>query len=268
MTLRSTVPFRRPLVRAAMPDGITGTQSYTWVLREIFLNTVVALPFFAGFNIRRNKRKPIQLVDLPLLGVYILDEQMGPDGDANHGEIRFIHTFRIGFSVMIVNNDDDVAEQKLDAAFWAIMNGLWRDQYVTSLWDTVNPHTGVSANPDSTRFESVVRGTRKHVWGSLGSNQETAFAELEYVPSIVYRADYPAIVTDELDLLHVVTAYPPGSDPSQVQQITWIYDFTSQRAKRSLANGANQSTNNADGFQAAEPSGEGQASPPGGDPPK
>ena len=38
---------------------------------------------------------------------------MLPDGDVNAGAIRFSHTLRIGFSVMIANNDQVVAE--LDA---------------------------------------------------------------------------------------------------------------------------------------------------------
>ena len=203
--------------------GITETQSYTWVLREVFLSTVKQLPFFAGFKIRRNKRVPLQTEDIPCLGVYILDETLSPDGDANAGDICFINTFRIGFSVTIKNNDDADAEQKLDAAWWAIMNGLWRDQYVTSFWDTWNVHTS-TGNPDNTRFEGVPTGTRRHVFGNAGANNEFPIAELQYDCSITYRSEFAPFITDALDTITLQTGM--GDQPySDREQVMVVYDF-------------------------------------------
>src|SRR5262249_43271590 len=104
---------------------VTNTQSYSQVIRDAMFAYVVQLPFFQGFKARRSKQLPIQEPLLPYLGVYIIDEDMQPDGDPNVGDIRFVHDLRIGFQVIIENNDPVAAELKLDEAFWALMNGLW-----------------------------------------------------------------------------------------------------------------------------------------------
>jgi hypothetical protein len=210
-----------------LPDGITNTQSYTWVLREIFADLAMSLPFFQGFNLRKNKRRPIVVADLPILGFYLIDETMTGDGEPNEGEIRFLHTFRLALSVLIRNNDEDDSEQKLDAAFWALMNGLWRNEYVMSRLDTGNPHIGGVGNPDNTRFEAIVRGTRKHVFGAIGLNQETATAELQYDVSVTYRAEFGAIVNDDWNTLDV-KAFPGNdvTDPNSVPLVEWAWDFT------------------------------------------
>ncbi len=208
---------------------ITDTQSYSEVLRDVFFARVVTLPFFAGFKARRCKMLQVQPEHIPYLGVYIIDEQMVPDGDANAGCIRFIHTLRVGFSVIIGNNDPLAAELKLDEAFWAIMNGLWRDQYITNMLDTWNPVAG-AGNPDNTRFEGVTRGSRKHVWGNAGLNNETPFAELQYDASVLYRAEFSPIIIDDLLRIHVETV-PLASDGTipdadTVQRIISEYEFT------------------------------------------
>jgi hypothetical protein len=40
---------------------------------------------FAGYTRRKTKALPVQEHQLPYLGVYIVDDVMGPDGDANTG---------------------------------------------------------------------------------------------------------------------------------------------------------------------------------------
>jgi hypothetical protein len=180
------------------------TQSYSDILRDVFFAKVVTLPFFEGFKARRCKMLQVQPEQLPYLGVYIVDEVMAPDGDANAGHIRFIHTLRLGFSVIIQNNDPVAAELKLDQAFWAIMNGLWRDPYLTNLLDTCDPTTG-SGTPDNTRFEGVTRGTRKHMFGSTGANNEVPWAEVQYEPSVNYRSEFGPVISDDLLHIHVET---------------------------------------------------------------
>jgi hypothetical protein len=208
---------------------ITDTQSYSEVLRDVFFARVVTLPFFQGFRARRCKMLQMQPENLPYLGVYIIDETMMPDGDANAGNIRFVHTLKLGFSVIIMNNDPVAAELKLDEGFWAIMNGLWRDPYLTNFLNTLNPETG-QGTPDNTRFEGVVRGTRKHVWGSAGLNNDMPTAEMQYEASVLYRTDLSPIITDDLLRMHVETV-PLGSDGNvppadQVQRIISEYEFT------------------------------------------
>lgn len=142
--------------------GITDTQSYSWVLREQFLQALSALPFFTGYTAKRNRRLPIQTGDLPVLCCEIGDEGMVPDGDGNvGGPLKFVHTAKICISAIIAHNDDADSEQILDAAFWAIMGGLWANESVTNRLNTRTYHNP-TGTPDNVRFESVVRGTRRH----------------------------------------------------------------------------------------------------------
>ena len=201
-------------VLARLPAGITNTQSYTWVLRETFLATLQ--PLFPGYTFLRNNQDRVQVWQLPVLGVYLVSEKMVPDGDWNAGDVRFIHDFQIGFSVIIANNDSDLVEQKLDAAFWTVMYGLWPNlQLMNMLYSTT---------PDNTRFEGVMLGTRRHSFGATGKDNETPVAELQYEITCRYRTEWPPVIIDDLKTIHV-TVVPVGIDPTQTQVIEAEYDF-------------------------------------------
>jgi hypothetical protein len=209
------------LVATSIVPPFTATQSYSQVIRDTLYAKTVTLPFFAGFKSRRSKQLPIQEPILPYLGVYILAEDMPPDGDDNAGEIRFIHLLRIGWQIIIENNNPLQSELTLDKAFWAIMS-LWTDAKLTNMWQ--------SDMVDGTRIEGISRGTRRHVWDNVGSNQQP-IAELEYVATIKYRTCWPALVTDTLDSIHI-QAVPLAADgtvppPGSVQRIIMDYEFTS-----------------------------------------
>ena len=148
--------------RVQPPPTITEVQSYSLVIRDMFLDKLMKAQFFQGFTARKNKALQIMTNQIPYLGVYFVNEDMGPDGDLNAGEIRFTHMLKLGFSVMIVNNDPVACEAKLDQAYWTIMNTLWRDPYLTNLIDT-RAYPGGVGNPDNTRIEGVSRGTRRIV---------------------------------------------------------------------------------------------------------
>jgi hypothetical protein len=216
------------------PVTITATQSYSWVLREVFIAALQRWPYFSTFTIRRTPQLPGQTDQIPLLGVYILDESMAPDGDANAGEIRFIHSCRLGFQAIIRNNDPPASEQKLDEIFWAIMNVLWRDQYILNMLDTFNPNLG-AGNPDNTRIEGISRGVRRHKWGASGAANETPIAELQYDVTFTYRSNWPPEITDDLLRIHLETAFPLGGTPEEiaaVQQVVVEYNFTPEQEDR------------------------------------
>src|SRR5262249_16195485 len=178
-------------------------------------------PLFGGFKLVRNSQVPLQARDLPVLGVYLLPERTTPDGDLDGGTIRFVHQFGIGFSVVIANNDPDVAEQKLDAAWWSLMNGLWRNAGLTNL---IN-----SSNADNTRLEGISLGVRRFMYGALGANQETPIAELQYEVTGQYRSDWVPIITDDFVEM-VETVIPSGYDPTQTEPVDVRYEFTTQRS--------------------------------------
>jgi hypothetical protein len=203
------------------PLTVTLTQSYSQVIRDAMFATLVQLPFFAPFKARRSKQLPMQEPILPYLGVYIVGEEMPADGDVGAGDIRFIHMLRIGFQVIIENNDPVQSELYLDQAFWAIMNGLWTDADLTNMIET--------DMPDNVRFEGVERGTRRHVWGTMGATNEKPIGELEYIATVKYRTEWFPSNFPDLRRIHeeVVPLPEQGLVPpaSQVQRIIIEYEF-------------------------------------------
>jgi hypothetical protein len=175
----------------------TSVFSYSLVIRDMLLEKLKAAPFFQGFTVRKSRQLPAQTNQLPFLGVYFVSEEMEAEGDYNAGEIDFIHLLKLGFSVAVVNNDPEACEEKLDQAFWTIMNTLWRDQYLMNLIDT-RAYPGGVGNPDNTRIEGVTKGSRRHHYGTAGLNNETPIGELRYEATLRYRAEYAPIITDEL----------------------------------------------------------------------
>jgi hypothetical protein len=198
-----------------LPAGITATQSFSWVLREAIIDALT--PSFAGFTIVRTDRVPVQVWQLPVLGVYLKPERMTPDGDWNAGDVRFVHDFQIGFSVIIADNDGDAAEQKLDAVWWAIMTAVWAN---VGLMNLVQGTT-----VDNTRMEGCTLGVRRFVYGAMGKNNETPVAELQYEITCRYRTGWPPAIADTLNLI-VLTVVPAGVDSTQTQTIEVQYDFT------------------------------------------
>jgi hypothetical protein len=204
--------------------GITATQSYSLVIRDVFYDAVSADPFFADYACRKTRALRVQPDLLPYLGVYIIDEIMLPDGDANTGMIRFSHTLRVGFSVFIANNDDAAAELQLDAAFWRIMGRLWPDPKIMSML--------VTASPDNTLIEGIARGVRRHEFGAGMLTNETPLAELQYDVSVLYRTGWAPPVIDDLKTIDVITGIKPGdtqTEMDQRQQIHVRYQFDQLR---------------------------------------
>jgi hypothetical protein len=204
--------------------GITATQSYGLVIRDGLFDAVSSDPFFADYTRRKTKMLRVQPDLLPYLGVYIIDETMLPDGDGNAGDIRFSHTLRIGFSAMVANNDQVLAEAAADAAFWRVMNLLWPDQ---TLMNVV-----LSSLPDNTMMESIPRGVRRPVFGTTALNNETPIAEMQYDVSIFFRTGWPPVITDDLLTIDVVTGMKPGdtqAEMDQRQQVHVQYQFDQLR---------------------------------------
>jgi len=195
-------------------------QSFSLIIRNVFFDALKADPFFAGYTCRKTPMNVVQIEHLPYLGVYLVDEAMLPDGDANAGPPHFIHTLRVAFSVMIANNDMDAAEAMVDAAWWRIMNRLLTDAHIMNVY--------YSTNPDNTLIEAVTRGTRRHVFGATALNQQTPIAELRYEMSCTFRSYWPPVITDELLEIDVSTGVKPGDTADEMArrlQVTRKYTF-------------------------------------------
>jgi hypothetical protein len=206
---------------------ISETQTYSWIIRNVFFDALKRDQFFANYTMRRTKRRIVQPEHLPYLGVYIVDDAMVADGDANAGCVRLNHTLRLGYSVMIANSDQNLAESQIDFALKRIMAVL-ADPYIMNVLDTYNPHLGFD-NPDNTRIESITRGTRRHSFGGSRLDNETSLAELQFEMSCFYREDFPPMITDDLLEIDMTTGIKIGETPEEMaqrQQVQAKYIFT------------------------------------------
>jgi len=190
--------------------------SYSIVIRDMFLAKLIAAPFFAGFNFRKSRQLPTQINQLPTLGVYFVKEEMDPDGDLNHGDIDMIHNLTLGFSVVVINNSPEALQEKLDQAYWVIMNTLWRDPYLMNMIDT-RAYPGAIGNPDNVRVEGLAKGNRRF-FDHPPLNNETPMGELRYEQVVRYRADYTPIITDDLLQISLTTGVKPGDTPLEMEQ--------------------------------------------------
>ena len=217
-----------PSIVTPLP-GITETHSHAYVIRNALFDSAKRIPYFAtaDWTVRRNKMLQVQPNSLPYLGVYFIDETMVPEGDPNAGVIDLQHTMRVGFSVWEAHNDHVVLEGKLDKAFWALMNGLWRDQYLMNFLYTHNPTLGIGT-PDNTRMEGLLRGVRRHNFGNQTLDNETPLGELQYDVSIFWRADYAPVITDDFLEMQVRTGIKIGEteeEMAQRQQVEARYTY-------------------------------------------
>ena len=208
--------------------------SYGLVILDMLLAKLVTAPFYVGFTVRKSRQLPTQIQHLPSLGVYLVKEDMTPEGDPNHGDIEMIHNLTIGFSVIIINNDPEETQEKLNEAYWVIMNWLWRDQYLMNMIDT-RAYPGGIGNPDNVRIEGLLNGSWRFV-DHPPLNNETPMSEMRYEQTLKYRADYSPIITDELLHVHIETV-PLATDGTippadEVQRVISVYDFTTEPLER------------------------------------
>jgi hypothetical protein len=199
---------------------ITQNQTFAYDIRDAMYNVVTADPYFAGWTFRKTRMLPVQTDLVPFLGIYLVDETMIPDGDANAGYIRFSHTSRIGFSVVHANNDQTILEQKLDQGYLKIMSLLWTD---IKLMNVLNNN-----NPENVGIESALRGSRRHIFGATGANNEFPFGELQYEVSLFSRSEWYPDIIDTLDEIDVTVAVN-NVDTTQTQPVDIKYMFTALR---------------------------------------
>jgi hypothetical protein len=201
---------------------ITDTQSYGWVILNAIYDKLVASNFFQNWTLKRLVRAlPIEGgIQIPFLGIYWMEEALGPLGDINAGEIRFTDTVRIGFQIVMKNNDPVALQTNLDQAYWFIMNYVLRDPDFTNLFE--------SSMVDNTRINGISRGLVRTRWGLTGSKNETPVGELQMDLSIVFGTEWAPGPFPDLERITVQTGFPQGGSPEEVnmvQQVTMVYDF-------------------------------------------
>jgi hypothetical protein len=196
---------------------------------------------------RKTPVPQLQPDQLPALSVFVLSGRAVCDGEGNLGAPRLNWSDTIGISVARGFNDTVLLEGQLDDEADAIIERLLTDpQFVrnpgalakdpsevwvagqTIYWNettrvasnrqlgpTVGRALAATVNPSNTGnvgwlFESVDQVTRRTVFPQDG---ETYFAELRIeLTFLTTRREYPPIITDDLETIHVIsTAFPPDT---------------------------------------------------------
>jgi hypothetical protein len=205
---------------------VTEDESYRWgsyplALRDAFLAVAMGLPTFDGYTVRRTRALPIMPEDLPILGCYIGDEAIIPDGAGNQGDLCFEVTTKLGFSIMIVQNDPDQAERTLEGAYASLMYALWTNPNLTNMLDTTDYDTGLGT-PLNARFEAVTRQQARTVWGAFLLNNETPVAEKQYDIWLKFRRPFTPVLPHDFDGLTITTGLPHDGTPEQRERIQQV----------------------------------------------
>jgi len=192
------------------------------IVRDRLVAKMKSLPFFSTFKFSTDKSIAIDPVNVPFAGVYFINEDLTPDGDANAGEVRFRSQAMYGISVIVQNNDAAAAEYKLDEAWQIITVGVFTDPKMYN-WKNVG-------KPGEVAIQGFTRGNRSHQFGNAGADNAIPVAELRFTLTCdLGTLDYPPVIEDDFKKFHIETRYPAGSDPAEVQQTVADWDIEVQQ---------------------------------------
>lgn len=164
-----------------------------------------------GANWASSRKVPLPTVQgdqLPCLAVYLLSEQMDPDGDANVGPPRYLSTMHLGISVIDSADKPDVIDGNLDALVDLIENTLLQDITFVSLQDTNGNYL----------IESFAQIRRSF---AFPQQSESYMIEARLDISIQYRCFFEPIAPNKLTDVDVDTQPFDGT----VQQPTYTTDI-------------------------------------------
>ncbi len=159
-------------------------------------------------------KEQIQPENIPFLGVYFINEDLTADGDDNAGDVRFRSAATYGVSIIVQNNDGAAGERKLDQA-WKQFTKIFVDP---TLYNWKN---AVAAWRDGSEvlIQSYRRGTRSHVFGSVGKENAIPIAEMRFnLTCDLGILAYDPVITDDFNTMHVTTIYPGGDSPAAIAE--------------------------------------------------
>ena len=140
-----------------------------------------------GYNSFRKTPVPqVQPKDLPSLAVYIMSENMVPDGDANAGEPHYVSDVTVAISVIRGFDDPAVLAGSIDEDIDAIETKLLTDPKF------------VGFGPNAL-FEAVPRIQRRRLYPNAGKDGETYFAELRLEMTFQTRCSFEPVIPDNFD---------------------------------------------------------------------
>jgi hypothetical protein len=186
------------------------------LIRDAILDRCKLIPPFtsvARFGL--TSAKPVQSEHIPYLGVYWIGETFSEDGSNRLGEPHFWFTVKLGFSYVVQNNDDGVAEKLAAAGYWSIMKLLHDPE-----WKDI---------PGTSEFviQGITGGNADIVPGAPARNNAPPTFELQMEMSFEHQWRFEPIVTDLFEGVHHKTVYPYPDDPNRQPIISeWVIPTT------------------------------------------
>ena len=178
--------------------------SHTTAIREAIYDRLSTLTGYA--TIRKQGTPTLSVDDLPALSIFLADERLDPDGDANAGPPKFGVTATIIVAVSRGFNDPSVIDGIIDSDIDAIETTLLTD-----------PTFAGFAADESFRFESINGMRRRRIYEKDG---ESYFLELQLEFQFFYRWIYNPVINDDFSTLSV-TAKPNNDPTADTFNRTW-----------------------------------------------
>jgi hypothetical protein len=201
-------------------DEVPERGSYSMAIRNRLMREALQIPYFAEFVPVLTKGLPIDPRNLPILGCYLGEENATAWGHRAAGGLKFTITVRMNWSVLIEESDKEEAEKRLDSAYVALTDWLFRNPSLTNLTNTFDITTG-----DSTEYNArfYVAGWRTSVqWGAYLLDNKTPVAERQWDLALEYGRDFSPRLTDDLEEVHVTTDIPIWRTPEERERIQQI----------------------------------------------
>ena len=151
---------------------------------------------FPWVSTRKIPMPPIQIGQLPALGVYLIRENMSPDGDSNAGPPRYIVDAVIGVMVMDESSTPAVLEGSMDTLVDLIEDTIMTDYSFFNLTDS-------GGNP---LIDSIPNISRTYDFPKEG---ETQYIQCRLQFTVRFMVIFPPVILHELDQINV-TVEPPN----------------------------------------------------------
>jgi hypothetical protein len=194
-----------------MTAPVVNLNSYGHLIKLGWLNRMKLFPpFSACKKFARSNAKPTQPEHIPFLGVYFIEESLTPNGESSAPANEIRAETNLGFSYVIRNNDEDVAEDLLDVAYWSFMK-LMHDPIWAQLPDQTVRVEGFEGGKITRHYGNLAEQ------GARGQFAETPYAELRMELTYSHKFAFETIAPDAFEIYHSTTVLDP--DPNAIKNI-------------------------------------------------
>jgi len=160
--------------------------------------SLITTPAFGWKTTRKVPVLPVQIGQLPALGVYIIRDSKSPDGDADHGMPRYNCEVMIGIMVLDELTEEDALESKLDAVVDNILHTV------------LQSNNGVFLRLTDAGGNALVRAVPTiNRTNEFPKDGETQYMQCRTQMTIQYQECYPPDLIGEFDIFGL-TVQPPN----------------------------------------------------------